>query len=246
MGAAGAPWYVEAFRASYRVVYPHRDLAAARREIAHLCGRGLTGRVLDAGCGFGRHGVAMAEQGLAPCGLDLSEELLREVPGEEGGELLAGRVLRGDLRRLPFRGQALDGVTLLFSSFGYFSDGENGEVLGELGRVLRPGGLAFLDLMNPDLIRRTLVPRSERSGGDWKVTEERSLSSDGRRVRKRVVLGAADGSERRWREDVRLYEPAELEAWAAAAGLKVTGVDGDFSGAVFDREAERQIVRLRA
>ncbi|MDP6368939.1 MAG: class I SAM-dependent methyltransferase [Planctomycetota bacterium] len=246
MGAARAPWFVEAFRASYRAVYPHRDLQAARREVAHLCGRGLSGRVLDAGCGFGRHAIAMAEQGLDPWGLDLSEELLAEAPGEEGGERLVGRLLRGDLRRLPCAHDAFDGMTLLFSSFGYFSDDENWQVLGEAARVLRPGGLLFLDLMNPQLVRGTLVPHSERHRAGWTITERRSLSSDGRRVRKQVRLRDAEGLERSWREDVRLYGTEELLELAEAAGLELVSVEGDYLGGIFDAQAERQIVCLRS
>jgi SAM-dependent methyltransferase len=240
------PWYEAAFRASYRAVYPHRNLAAARREVEHLKQRGLAGRVLDAGCGFGRHCIVMAEMGIEPVGLDLSEELLLQVRFEKGGERLGGKMVRGDLRRLPFGDRAFDGLTLLFSSFGYFEDAENEAVMVELARVLRPGGLAFLDLMNPERVRATLVPRSERRQGGWTIEESRSLSPDGRRVRKEVSLRDDEGTQRGWREDVRLYDMEEITALAAAVGMELVGIDGDFLGARFGAEAERQIVRLRA
>ena len=42
--SAEEPWYVTAFRGGYREVYPHRDLAAARREAAWLVDRGIVVR----------------------------------------------------------------------------------------------------------------------------------------------------------------------------------------------------------
>ena len=52
------------------------------------------------------------------------------------------------MRRLPFRDGAFEAVANLFTSFGYFFDeAQNRRVLGEIARVLRPGGAFLLDLM---------------------------------------------------------------------------------------------------
>src|SRR5688572_25777829 len=71
-------WYEEAFRSDYRCVYAYCDLDAARNEVRFLIQMGVRGCVLDLCCGFGRHSLAMAEQGLDVVGFDFSEELLRE------------------------------------------------------------------------------------------------------------------------------------------------------------------------
>ena len=238
------PWYDAAFEADYVALYPHRDLAAARFEVGGLVERGLRGTVLDLGCGFGRHLLALRERGLEAVGMDRSEGLLGLARQLEGGAL-RGRLVRGDFRALPFRERSFDAVVMLFSSFGYFSDAENARVLGECARVLRPGGLFVLDLMNPARVRATLVPESQAERGGRTIVERRSLARDEPRVRKEVTLTGGGSPERAWREDVRLYEPGEIAAALAQAGLEPLRTEGDFDGGAYGPETPRQLVWAR-
>jgi SAM-dependent methyltransferase len=249
-GEAREPWYVQAFRGDYRLVYAHRDLESAEREVAWLVAQGLAGRVLDLCCGFGRHALAMARAGLAVAGVDLSPELLRaarELPGFE--RHLRGRLVRGDAQRLPLAAASFDAATLLFSSFGYFGEQGDRQVLAELARVLRPGGLAVLDLMNPAQVRAALVPRSRRSGPGFVLAEARQLADGGRRVIKDVELEIVDerGQRelRRWREDVRMYEVGELRELLVAHGLALERVAGDFGALPSGPAAPRAIAFAR-
>ena len=62
-------WFEEWFGEEYLQLYPHRDEADARRLVALLT-RVLPWRagwrVLDVGCGAGRHAAALAEAGARP------------------------------------------------------------------------------------------------------------------------------------------------------------------------------------
>jgi SAM-dependent methyltransferase len=238
-----SPWWAEAFRAGYLDLYAHRDLDSARAEARFLVERGLRGRVLDLCCGWGRHLAALSELGLDACGLDYSAELLQRAVAGHGGAL-AGRVVRGDARALPFRTGAFDGVVSLFSSFGYFGDEGDRAVIAGAARVLRPGGVLFLDLMNPTSVRARLVPASTREQDGNVIEERRTLTDGGRRVEKIVRVRLSDGSERRWREDVRLYELAEIESLATEAGLALRDAAGAFTGETYGPAAPRMIVRL--
>lgn len=239
------PWYVTAFSADYRTVYPHRDLPSARAEVAWLLEQGLAGRVLDLCCGFGRHTLALAEAGLDVAGLDLSMDLLVGAAELPGGEVLAGRLVRSDARCVPFADRAFDGLVNLFSSFGYFGDEGDAGVLDEIARLLRPDGLAVLDLMNPARIRAGLVPESRRERDGVVLVESRALEDQGRRVTKRVQLTLPDGREKTWREDVRMYEPEELRGLLQARGMAVERVAGGFDGRPFEDASERQLVLAR-
>jgi SAM-dependent methyltransferase len=141
--------------------------------------------------------------------------------------------VRADATRVPFADACFDGVVVLFSSFGYFGEQGDARMLDEVARLLRPGGLAVLDLMNPSRIRAGLVPDSRRSGPGFELVERRHLEQGGRRVVKQVELTLTDASAggpavRRWREDVRMYEPAEVRALLGRCGLVLERAAGDF------------------
>jgi SAM-dependent methyltransferase len=242
---AGEPWYVTAFRSGYRELYPHRDLASARREAAWLVEHAVRGRVLDLCCGFGRHSAAFAELGVDVFGLDLSEELLREAWRDPATAPIAPRLVQGDARALPFRGRAFDAVTVLFSSFGYLGEEGDARMLAEIARVVVPGGLVVLDLMNPARVRARLVPESRTQRGEVLFVERRRLGPGGATVHKDVEARGHGGELRQWSEAVRLYEGAELEAALRRQGLSVAAVHGDFGATPFGPDAPRQLVLAR-
>lgn len=236
------PWYVTAFQADYSELYSHRDLPSARREVAWLLEHGVTGRTLDLCCGFGRHSLAMAEGGLEILGLDLSMDLLQQSKDLPGAERLAGRLVRADARRPPYRSATFDSVVNLFSSFGYFGDDGDAEVLDNIARVLRPGGRLVMDLMNPARIRAGLVPESDRVQAGVRMLESRALEDGGRRVTKRVRLEHPDGRVDTWHEDVRMYEPVEIQGLLDQRGIDVEATYGNFEGDDFGPESDRQLL----
>ena len=236
------PWYESAFRSDYRQVYAHRNLEAARGEARFLAEHGLRGRTLDLCCGFARHSLALTELGVHVFGLDLSFDLLRDARDLPGSEQVVGRLVRGDASRLPFASASFDSVVNLFSSFGYFGEEGDARMLDEIARVLRPGGCALLDLMNPPAVRSSLRPRTLREGDGFRLREHRRLLEDGRRITKQVELEMG-GDVRRWREDVRMYEEHEMRTHLAARGLRVDAVWGDFDGRARSPSSPRMILR---
>ncbi|WP_419191093.1 class I SAM-dependent methyltransferase [Saltatorellus ferox] len=244
------PWYVEAFRSDYRDVYSHRNLPAAREETAWVAAEllaGVEGPVLDDCCGFGRHSLALRERGVDVFGIDLSLDLLRSSSDlERGAELLGGRLACADMRSLPFHDGAFDAVLNLFTSFGYLgADGDRAAVQ-EMARVLRPGGWLVMDLMNPSRIREGLQPSSREARDGIVLESERALTDGGRRVTKTVRLTLASGEMRTWHEDVRMYEPEELDGLLEAVGVRTIRRAGAFDGRPFESaSAERQIVVAR-
>ena len=235
----GPPWFERAFGADYPRVYPQRDLAAARAEALQLVGLGLGGRVLDLCCGRGRHTLALAELGLQAVGVDLSAPLL--AAAERGH-----RLVRGDARALPFQGGRFDALVCLFSSFGYLDEEGDAGVLREARRVLRPGGLAVFDLLNPNRVRARLVPVSVTRRDGWEVREWRALAPGARGVQKEVRLTAPDGSRRGWTERVRLYRADELARLFAACGFGEIAIHGDLDARPLEPLSPRLVVAARA
>jgi SAM-dependent methyltransferase len=73
---------------------------------------------------------------------------------------------REDMRRVHFRGE-FDRALLLFTSFGYFDDDENAQVIANMARALKPGGRLLFDVPNRDTILVGLPPADviDKDGG---------------------------------------------------------------------------------
>jgi len=231
-------WFEQWFGAEYLRAYAHRDDEDAERLVALLAVVGVAvsdHRVLDLGCGPGRHTAALVRRGARVVGLDLSRALLRAAR-EAGAE----RLVRADMRSLPLRDAAFDAVLNLFTSFGYFAaDAEHETVLREVARVLRPGGRFVLDFLNAPAVRAGLVARDERAMGATTVVQERWLSPDGCFVHKRIQVG---GDRPAFTERVRLYDRTELEAMMAAHGIRTIRAAGDYDGGRYGPDSERLIL----
>lgn len=91
--------------------------------------------VLDAGCGTGRLIGPLRELGLEVTGVDLSPGMLAIARADHPDVVLAA----ADLRRMPFADHRFAGVVAWYSLINC-APAELGEALGEVTRVLRPGG----------------------------------------------------------------------------------------------------------
>jgi SAM-dependent methyltransferase len=237
-------WFEQWFGEEYLRLYPHRDDADAEAAVAlidrivRLRGR----RVLDLACGPGRHAALLAARGGRVVGLDLSLPLLGRARQRADA---AVRLVRGDMRHLPFSGGAFDVVVNLFTSFGYFADdAQHAQVVREAAALLRPGGVFVLDYFNARFVRAGLVPREERVAGAQRVVIERHLTPDERFVVKEIHL-LDDG--RSFLERVRLFTPDELARLLSDAGLSIRSRFGDYGGGTLAADAPRAIlVGLRA
>lgn len=102
-------------------------------------------KALDIGCGWGRHLVWLAEQGWRVTGLDWAQTAVNHARKALEERRLEGSVIKGDYHRIPFR----DGEFQLIVATDVLHHGRLADfkrALGEVKRVLRLGGQAFLSL----------------------------------------------------------------------------------------------------
>jgi len=233
-------WFRAWFGDEYLAVYPHRDAREARAAVElYLCSAPPpAGPVLDLACGAGRHLRELLSAGLHAVGLDLSIVML----GKAREASPRSQLVRGDMRRLPFRSSSFAGLTSFFTSFGYFaSSAQDRQAAAEMNRVLAPGGTFMLDFLHADRVRRDLVPAETGRIRGFELSVERRIEDD--TVIKSIRMQPHDGSgEREFEERVRLYEPAVLEELLREAGLDARMRFGDYSGGDFDSDAGRLIL----
>lgn len=109
---------------------------------------------LDAGCGTGFHSLLLAELGVNVTAVDLSPRMIASVREHAGLLGLSVRTFASSFENLPnsFCG-AFDAVFSLGNSLAHSSSNEKLlKSLKSFARVLRPGGMVFLQNLNYDRI----------------------------------------------------------------------------------------------
>lgn len=206
---------------------------------------------LDVACGIGRHAVELADRGVAVRGIDISESYLeraRERTTERGvGDAVT--LETGDMRYLDDIDGEYDVVYNLWTSFGYYDDETNREVLRGMYERTAPDGALVLELVNREGVlaefRESAVPEDD----DELVVESVDYDPETARMEttRRVFEETADGYDYAGEMvyDLRLYAPVELAAECRAAGFSAVSLYAGLDGAPLDRESTRLVAVAR-
>jgi len=238
------PWYETIFDERYPELFgpleqdPEEEVA----RIVELLAIAQGSAVVDLGCGRGRHAIPLSRRGFLVTGVDISEKMLRLARERASREKVSVEWVREDMREF-LRPEAFDAYISLFTSFGYFGDEESEQVLRNVGRSLKPGGVLLLDLRNA---QKGLAGEEDHETLVTVPAGRLRLSVTFDRVPGRAhaehELTRSDGIRISSRFDVRIYSEDELAAMIGRAGMRIRFVHGSLDGAPFSRGAERMVV----
>ena len=139
-------------------------------------------RVLDLNCGIGRHSIALAHRNIRVLGTDISSQYIKIARSKAREEKVADRAKFrvADMRRIASRlhGEPpLDGIVCLWTSFGFYDDETNENILRDCLKLVRPGGFFALDIVNKDWLLQNYTEKGFSRSNDWIVLEERKFDT---------------------------------------------------------------------
>lgn len=109
-------------------------------------------KVLDMGCGQGRHVIELAKRGYNVTGVDFSERLLKEA--QNASKELSVTLKKRDCRDLKIRG-TFDVIICLYDVIGsYRTKKDNYAIIESIHKKLRKNGLAVISVMNMELTKQ--------------------------------------------------------------------------------------------
>jgi SAM-dependent methyltransferase len=168
-------------------------------------------RVLDVGCGPGRHARALAEAGMDVVGVDISLDFLRAAG--------PGRWIRGDARRLPFAPDSFDSaISICQGGFGLLGGTDDAGVLTQMAGSVKKGGRLALSAFSAYFAVRHLE-KGETFDAASGVNHERAVVLD------------PEGHEAGFDLWTTCFTPRELRLMAAASGVVVEDLSSVRPGA---------------
>lgn len=174
--------------------------------------------VLDVGCGFGRHAVEFAAQGMAVVAVDPSVTMLEAARTRAAAEGVSVDFRQLGAREIDDR-SSFDLVVCLFTTLGQIIDPRRGDeserVVESMVRALRPGGTLVVEVPERRRTSAGLV-RHERLGN---TAVTRSLDPAGGQVEERFDTG-----ERVFELRYRLFDRSELQTLLRGFDLEIVNV----------------------
>ena len=161
-------------------------------------------RLLDVGCGPGRHAVAFAQAGLAVTGVDVSSRFL-EIAAKSASEAgVKPAFFECDARQMPFDNEFDAVVSICQGGFGLMG-GDDSVVLRRMADATKSNGKVILTAFNAYYSARHQT--------------EANLDADMGVVHERTVVRSEEGAEKEVDLWTSVFTPRELRLMAIGVGL---------------------------
>lgn len=162
-------------------------------------------RVLDVGCGPGRHTIRLAQGGLAVTGIDVSRRFLELAAEDARASGVKPALFEVDARQMPFESEFDAVFSLCQGGFGLMG-GDDGLVLKRMVEALKPGGVLVMTAFSALFEARYPRPEAEFDA-DLGLVHERSPIKDENGVEQEMDMWTG------------VYTPRELRLLAIGTGL---------------------------
>jgi len=219
-------WFEDWFDSEYyHILYNNRDFNEAELFISNLLAYlnvPKDVKVLDLGCGKGRHSIFLNSRGLNVLGVDLSSNSIQKAKHFESAHL-AFKV--GDMRE-PQGFAEFDYVFNLFTSFGYFeSDDENIKTLLAIHTSLKEKGFLIVDFFNAEKVLANLISEQEieREGVSFQI--KKSLENN---VISKKINFKVNEKSYLFEEKVQALNKDNFIFYFQKTGFKVLATFGDY------------------
>lgn len=248
----GRPWWEEIFSDEYIRTMDRLEPKVAKREVDFIeesLGLEQHAVVLDLACGMGEITNELASRGYGVVGLDYSSGMLARAQAgaksrqRENPDYRPPTYVQADMRELAYD-EEYDGVYCWSTSFGFFDEETNANLLTRINRALRQGGLLLIDVVNRDYVAPRTPSLVWFEGEGAVCMDDVHVDFFSSRMKMKRTAMFEGGSSRELEYSIRLYTLHELGKLLHDAGFKVLEVTGHpaHRGVFFGAESPRVIV----
>ncbi len=170
-------------------------------------------RVLDVGCGPGRHALALAELGIEVTGVDASPTFIALARAAAERRALPASFEVLDVRDLAYDGEFDAAICLCQGGFGLLGGRDEVDVFARIARAVRPGRRLAVSAFSVLYATRFLEPGETLDPATGVLHERTQLRNE-------------QGDEQTAELWTTCFTARELELLAALAGVDVVAVHG--------------------
>jgi SAM-dependent methyltransferase len=221
-------WWEEIFNDDYLRTqrrYTPEQITSEGNFIEASLGVEKGASVLDVGCGVGRQAVELATRGYEVLGLDLSLAMLSRASDNAQNRGAKLNFLQSDMLEMEFT-ELFDAAYCVGSTFGFFDDDKNADVIQRLHRALKPGGTLLLEVVNRDCAAQQHPAMTWYEADGCVCMEETNFNWFTSRLEGKRTLLLEDGRQREQKFSMRMYSLHELGKILHNAGFRVIEVSG--------------------
>jgi SAM-dependent methyltransferase len=200
--------------------------------------------ILDLCCGPGRHSLEFARRGFSVVGVDRTRIYLDKARKQAEDEGLNVEFIQEDMRNF-YKSRAFDAAINLFTSFGFFPDKREDElVVKNVYRSLKEGGVFVIEMAGKEVLARIFRERDWSEEDGVIFLEERKVTKDWSWMENRWILIKGDKREE-FRFSHRPYSAVELSLLLKESGFGTISIYGDLAGSPYDHKAKRLVAVAR-
>lgn len=235
-------WYKNWFDSPfYHILYKNRDYKEAEQFIDNLLAfinPVRDSKILDIGCGRGRHSLYLSSKGFNVTGIDLSPSNIEFAKRFENGKL---SFFVHDMRS-PFRENYFDIGVNLFTSFGYFErEQDDIDTLKSASLALTSKGVLVIDFMNSKKVVSELIKEEEKNVENISFKISRRIEEGF--VKKRIEFEEGD-KKYSFEEKVKPLELYDFKRYFKASGLKMVNLFGDYNLNEFSEKHSDRLIMI--
>jgi 2-polyprenyl-3-methyl-5-hydroxy-6-metoxy-1,4-benzoquinol methylase len=170
-------------------------------------------KILDIGCGTGRHSIELTKRGYLITGIDLSYSQLQRASEKAAEQKLQIDFQKQDARLLPFRNEFDLAIMLCEGSFPLMETDEmNFQILQSAAKALKPGGKFIFTTLNGlfplfHSVKEFLESKTEDGNA---VNTENSFDLMTFREFNSIVVEDDNGTPKELHCNERYYVPSEI------------------------------------
>lgn len=191
-------------------------------------------KLLDVGCGTGRHSIELTKRGYSVTGIDLSDSMLAKAKEKAEKQNLKIDFLKQDARNLPFENEFDVAIMLCEGAFPLMETDEmNYEILRNVTKSLKSHGKFIFTTLNGLFPLYHSVEAFTNSAGKEAGTIFKSKTFDLMTFRDHSLVEIEDdnGNKKEIETNERYYMPSEISWLLKSLGYRKIEIFGAKLGA---------------